>query len=144
VSGDADAVGTIEGNGGGLARGFVPVSIPDITVTQSVFLTNLLLPELSATVYPFGALSGYAAQNTFLSVSGAALMRPTVGAGPIEGIAATATDLYLGTEATAELEIGIAPFVSINLNGGMFFPYAPALLDDSITYRAVGTVEVRF
>ncbi|MFP4376550.1 MAG: hypothetical protein ACLFP4_05860 [Spirochaetales bacterium] len=154
ASGDDDSESTLEGNTSGYATSFVPISTPvrvpwsrdnrGSLLTTSVFYSNLLLAELSASIRPFGALSGYVAKNTTAEIRGAAILRTSEGEPPISDVLSSFTGNYLGAEAAVGISVGFAPFADLQLDGGLFFPNEGAFLSSDLAYVVVGSVRVAY
>ncbi len=154
ASGDDDSEQIIEGNRAGYSTSFVPISTAlrnpwssdsgGKLLTNTLVYSNLLLAELSASVRPFGSLAGYVAKNTSVKAGGAAVLRPSEGAAPLDGVAPSYNGIYLGSEVNLRLVIGIAPFLEVEFDGGLFFPSAEAFPLSDIWYVAVGSLRAEY
>ncbi len=135
-SGDADYSRFYEGNTGGIASTFIPISRPGVGLAFSPQLGNIFYPELSYSVKPFSMFDHQLWQNIQLEARGVGCFRSTTGAISESGVDPSSTSLYLGTNIDLSFKMRITSEIGISYSQGFFIPHKQVFPDKPFT--AVG------
>jgi len=114
ASGDEDSDRPYEGNTGGLATAFLPISKPELGLIFQPQLSNLFLAELSYSLKPLAWMQ--------VQLKAVPFFRSTPAPIQESGIDPSSDALYLGTEVDGA--INIRPFSDLGLgfSAGLFLP----------------------
>ncbi len=145
ASGDADATAILEGNTAGAATAFIPITNRSLGFVKSPVLSNLARFNLRGSLRPLGGMQGANLADAFVvSGFGSAYLQPTSGVSPFADGASGYTGIYLGSEAGVGLTVIPASFLSIGVDGALFFPAASAFGSGDLLYRGVATVRIAY
>lgn len=139
ATGDDDAVSLIEGNTGGAATSFVPVSNRSLAVVADPFLANLFRGQLSLAVAPPAS----SADALRVAVHGTTFLQPSSGASPFPGVGSGHSG-YVGTEVALVLESSPVRFFNVLVESGIYFPSAAAYGSSEPQYTLSGTASLSF